>query len=117
MTMGFRNRRSLDCGEGCFHWTIGIIVGMIFLLALIGFAIDALAHSWYDPECCSDQGCRPVVTEDVIETEDGWKHLPTGTVFSRNQVKPSRDGRFHVCIGVKPWDLGKPYCIYIVQGT
>lgn len=53
----------------------------------------------------------------MIETETGWKHLSTGTVFSKDQVKPSKDHRFHVCIGNKAWDKGRPYCIYILQGA
>lgn len=77
----------------------------------------ARAHSWYDAECCSDQDCYAVPAQDVIEIENGWKHLPTGTVFSKEQVKPSKDHRFHVCIGNKAWDKGKPYCIYILQGA
>jgi len=84
---------------------------------LVAVAHKVTAHSFYDPECCSGTDCKPVAAEDVIETETGWKHLPTGTEFTRDMVKPSKDNRFHVCIGVNTWDLGKPYCIYILQGA
>lgn len=94
-----------------------IALSAAVVVTLLSLVIFALAHSWYDPECCSDTDCRPVPVEDVIETETGWKHLPTGTEFTKDQVKPSKDHRFHVCIGVKAWDLGKPYCIYILQGA
>lgn len=77
----------------------------------------ARAHSWYDTECCSDSDCRPVHQDEVVETDKGWKHLPTGTEFTRSQVKPSKDRYFHVCIGNKSWDRGRPYCIYILQGV
>lgn len=90
----------------------------IFVFAFALWAIGLVeAHSWYDAECCSDQDCKPVATEDVVETATGWKYLPTGTEFSREQVKPSRDKHFHVCIGVAEWNRGKPYCIYVLQGT
>lgn len=85
-----------------------------FLIALISIA---RGHGWYDPQCCSDTDCRPVHADEVIETERGWKHLPSGVEFTRDMVKPSRDRHFHVCIGNKPHDRGRPYCIYILQGV
>jgi len=98
-----------------FTVLFGVALIAIFI---IGAVLNlAWAHSWYDHECCSDNDCRPVSSEDVVETETGWKHLPTGTVFTREMVKPSRDGNFHVCIGNRSWDLGRPYCIYILQGA
>ena len=78
-------------------------------------ASRALAHSWYDYECCSDRDCFPVAVDDVVESADGsWKHLPTGTVFTKEKVKPSKDGRFHVCISPT---TKTPFCIYILQGS
>lgn len=102
-----------------FAYTLRWLWIAILAVALLINAISsARAHSWYDAECCSNQDCKPVVTEDVVEIEDGgWKYLPTGTVFRRDQVKPSRDRHFHVCIGVAEWNRGKPYCIYVLQGT
>lgn len=86
-------------------------------LSVIGWialwVVAANAHSWYDPECCSDQDCYPVAAEDVIETDTGWKHLPTGKTFTRQQVKPSKDRNFHICVSPH----GTPYCIYILQGA
>lgn len=87
------------------------------MLALL-LSAYILVHSWYDPECCSDTDCRPVVASDVAETGNSeWTYLPTGNKFTGHQIKPSRDGRFHVCIGNKPHDMGKSYCIYILQGA
>lgn len=90
---------------------------VLVAIALVLLVKYAVAHSWYDPQCCSGSDCRPVSAEDVIETEKGWKHLPTGIEFTHDMVKPSKDRHFHVCIGNKPFDLGKPYCIYILQGV
>lgn len=91
----------------------------ILLLACALACVGSLAfgHSWYDVACCSDNDCHPVAADDVIETETGWKYLPTGTEFTREMVKPSKDHRFHVCIGNKAWDRGRAYCIYILQGV
>jgi hypothetical protein len=95
------------------------VLAIVFVLILgsLFSAIVARAHSWYDPQCCSDQDCSPVAIDDVVETEKGWKHLPTGTEFTRDMVLPSKDNRFHVCIGNREWDKGKPYCIYVLQGS
>lgn len=94
-----------------------VLIALGIILALLAVIGMAFAHSWYDPECCSGSDCYPVPAEDVTETDTGWKHLPTGTEFTRDMVKPSRDRRFHVCIGNKAFDHGKPYCIYILQGA
>jgi hypothetical protein len=77
-----------------------------------------LVHSWYDASCCSDNDCRPVPADSVAETGvNEWTYLPTGNKFTGDQIKPSRDGKFHVCIGNRDYDMGKSYCIYIVQGS
>lgn len=87
---------------------------LILLSIWCAWATESFAHSWYDADCCSEQDCYEVPDEDVVEIEDGkWKHLPTGAVFERRKVRPSKDGHFHVCIHPK---LG-PQCIYIVQGS
>lgn len=97
---------------------IGVIkVALIVALIALSLLVVAQAHSWYDAECCSNDDCKPVAAEEVIETETGWKHLPTGTEFTKDMVKPSRDRNFHVCIGKHSWNFGKPYCIYILSGA
>ena len=82
-------------------------------MKLLVAAFLILAHSWYAPECCGDGDCKPVSADEVVELSEGrWKHIPSGSIFQRSQVKPSQDGRFHVCI------VGENvYCIYIVQGA
>ena len=87
-----------------------IILAAFFVLLVI---TTARSHSWYDPECCSDSDCRPVHSSEVIETETGWKHLPSGKEFRKDQVKPSKDRHFHICVSPH----GTPYCIYILQGA
>lgn len=98
-------------------WLAGVFLLALALLVGVAIRDGVIAHSWYDPECCSNQDCFPVAIDDVIETETGWKHLPTGTEFTREMVKPSKDHRFHVCIGNSNWNRGKAYCIYVLQGA
>lgn len=91
-------------------------LGVVLLLLSVNAQVEA--HSWYDPSCCGGLDCHPVEIEDVIPLDNGrWKYLPTGTVFEANQIKPSRDQYFHVCIGISDHNLGRPYCLYILQGA
>lgn len=89
------------------------LAAVIVVAALAAMIYAAFAHSWYDPECCSGEDCRAVHADEVIETETGWKHLPSGIEFRKDQVKPSKDRHFHICVS----KYGTPYCIYILQGT
>lgn len=90
---------------------------VLFIVALVCWPFFAFAHSWYEEDCCHDQDCGPVAAEDVEELANGdWRYIPENKVFSKadGRVRPSRDGRFHVCLSKNArW----PYCIYIVQGT
>ena len=72
---------------------------------LVALAEAALAHSWYDPDCCSDRDCEPVsaityVASDpnsvpvmVVTTSFGTK-----PVTSRTKIRESKDSRMHACI-------------------
>jgi hypothetical protein len=98
----------------CIFMAVVIILCAMFV-AFVPRA--AKAHSWYDVECCHNDDCKPVAYEDVEEVGGGsWRHVPSGTVFTRAMVKPSKDRHFHVCIGNKSWNKGKPLCIYTLQG-
>jgi len=62
---------------------------------------DGAAVSWYPKECCDDGDCRPVVgakrtTRGVwLTTVDGYTVL-----VGPNDVRlPSRDARWHICVG------------------
>lgn len=83
---------------------------------------------WYDEGCCNKQDCRPVPYEDVEEIgPDKWLHKPTGLVFEnvgddefdednyRYQVRPSQDGRFHVCFTETSRGVFSGYCIYVIK--
>lgn len=53
-------------------------------------------HSWYPQHCCSDQDCKPVPCDQLIEAANGsfvWE----GLTFLKNQVYPSLDQFCHVC--------------------
>jgi hypothetical protein len=87
------------------------------LMAWVGMTIGAMAHDWYDADCCSNRDCEPVPCEEMAEGKEGvhWD----GMVFTT--VRPSKDSKCHVC--VMQWnrlggDTGrKPLCAYIQQGS
>lgn len=87
---------------------------MFITLLLSSFLI--LAHSWYPPECCSDSDCKPVPCHEIVETNEGYKYyapeLNKDITFSKEQERPSQDGKCHVCY--MPF---KSYCIFTLQGA
>lgn len=66
------------------------------IVAVFLCAVGASAHSWYPPECCSDQDCFPLKSEDVKATPDGYQ-LATGEFVPTAKAKPGRDDQYHVC--------------------
>jgi hypothetical protein len=78
--------------------------------ALILTWSDALAHSFYSPECCSNKDCAPIEAKRVQITEAGYyvtvapgdhpmiKHAPVAFTIPYAKAKESPDGRYHICI-------------------
>lgn len=97
------------------RWIVVLALGLSLC-----FTTPALPHSWYDHDCCRADDCFAVANEDVEQTADGWKYLPTGNEFkdekTMRRIRPSQDTFYHVCIGKRTWDKGKSYCIYILLG-
>jgi hypothetical protein len=62
---------------------------------------DGSAISWYPIECCDNGDCRPVASIEptskglLMTTVDGYR-LIVGETQTR---RPSRDNRWHVCLG------------------
>jgi hypothetical protein len=76
-------------------------------------ATVALAHSWYEPDCCSDRDCAPVDGKYIELTPLGHVlRLPPGShpmlknatrtiqyIVPNGTSRPSRDQQYHVCLG------------------
>jgi hypothetical protein len=87
--------------------TAGMAIGVFAWLFL---ATPARAHSFYDPECCSDKDCAPIDSKLVRITDSGYvvtvgpgqhpmvKHAPVSFVIPYHTARESPDGRYHVCI-------------------
>lgn len=80
-----------------FLWAVFLIA---FLGLCLAWCVPARAHSFYSALCCSDRDCHPVADTDVEATAGGWFVKPTGETipYSDPKVKPSPDGRFHLCV-------------------
>ena len=92
------------------------LVTFLALAQLIASA--AGAHSWYPKECCSDEDCRPVPCDELIESGYGltWR----GKVFfNERQTHASLDNRCHVCIRsyVGFFVPSVPICVFIPSPT
>ena len=89
---------------------LGSILGLCVFMALLS-AHQAQSHvhvepdgstvSWYPQECCHDRDCQPVAT--VRATPAGlWMTTVAGqtVLIGRDEVRrPSRDMRWHICLG------------------
>lgn len=81
------------------------------LLAILALTSAAMAHSWYPPDCCSDQDCKPINCIELIETRDGFEF--DGVSFDKKAERASHDRHCHVCIS----KAGKGLCVFTLQGT
>ena len=79
------------------------------MIRLIGFPIslafvalnagEIKAHDWYPYECCNGLDCAPV--EEVQPLPEGLlvtSKYGTAIVPSTTEMRPSPDGRLHVCM-------------------
>lgn len=83
----------------------------------------ALAHSWYEWECCAGNDCAPIPHEAVRAGKGGYavtiqpgehplvKDKPLSAFVAYADARPSQDGQPHACIVG-----GALKCLYIQQG-
>jgi hypothetical protein len=77
---------------------------------------DGSRIDWYPKECCNDGDCRPVSTIKPapnglwLTTVDGFTVL----VGPRDRRRPSRDMRWHICMGPEEFDDAGPriFCVF-----
>lgn len=81
------------------------------LIALLMLSSPALAHDWYDVDCCHDRDCYALADGSVTATSRGWLIRATGEIipFGDARERRSRDSRFHMC-QPKP---GHTRCLYV----
>lgn len=102
-------------------WIVLVLAAAALLSAWLS---PARAHSFYPYECCSDRDCWPMgATPDAREPDPvavsgGWR-LFDGAIVPYAVVRPSPDGRFHVCRSGGALDgalitpAGRPACLWV----
>ena len=90
-------------------------------LAFALIAAPAMAHDWYEAECCNMQDCEPIPANQVTRTPEGWR-MPNGYIlpYGAGRKTPAQASGFHWCRWhregrplVQPH--GKPVCIYVPE--
>lgn len=86
------------------------------LVALCG---PVAAHSWYDPDCCSDRDCEAVSTVTYVASDPGsvpvmvvTTSFGTKPVTAKTKIRESKDSRMHACIY-----QGALICLYMPPGN
>lgn len=95
-----------------------IIVPVMAAVLIFAAGGAANGHSWYDPDCCSNQDCFEIGRQAVISpAEGGYLVTVPGrdkpVFFSRSKIRASQDGSYHVCIA----QSGMPFCLYVPLGS
>lgn len=90
---------------------LGLWMIILVLLLLVFQAIDASAHSWYDPACCNGDDCAP---DDRVKEVVGGFEVPTGEVipYGDKRIRQSLDKQFHWC-----HVQAHTYCVYVPGGS
>lgn len=89
-----------------------------FAALTLGFLVlapAAQAHSWYPKDCCSDRDCMPA---DAIGSDHrGDRFVMVGQqriwVPHGFPVRPSQDGRIHICFHLDDHRFLMPLCLFL----
>ena len=95
-----------------------IQMSVVFALGSLLPHTVAEAHSWYPWECCSDNDCAPITVSETPLEKDGGYYLIDGRHISYKELKPSPDGKWHLCEQKWPANPAarKILCVYAPIG-
>jgi hypothetical protein len=83
-----------------------MIVAFTFLLTVI-----AMAHSWYDSECCSGYDCAVAIEINLV-TKMARTSQGSAPIDDQTKIKESKDSKTHACIR-----YGRVVCLYLAPQT
>jgi hypothetical protein len=100
---------------------------MVALLLLIMITTNALAHSWYDVDCCSGNDCSPITWMEQKGSVITFKtELFKDEVFKvdmaklpSHHIRPSKDAKMHACV-IHTLSYAEGYyvrCLYVGGGA
>ena len=82
------------------------------VLALLLLAGPAMAHSWYDADCCSGTDCAPLEPDEVKALADGYHFRGFVLPYRDPRIRVSKDPDYHWCENPK----GYVRCFYAPPG-
>lgn len=92
---------------------------LVLATLAIGIALmsRALAHSWYDPDCCSGNDCDEMDPDYVTAGPTGYSVDFRGKVYAvpygDSRIKASQDRQYHAC----EFPKGTLRCFYTPGGA
>lgn len=96
-----------------------IVVAAFVLWFVVSVVSSVSAHEWYPAECCSDTDCAPIALNETPKEEGGGFTLIDGRHVRYRDLRPSPDGRWHLCENKWPADSVKDrkiLCLYAPLG-
>lgn len=92
---------------------------IITLAAVLMVPALCNAHSWYDPDCCSNADCEPVKVVAFVASDASklpimvvTTSLGTQPLTEKTKIRQSRDSQMHACIY-----QGALLCLYLPPGN
>ena len=88
---------------------------MAVALLTIGAAGPLSAHSWYPKDCCSDRDCMPADAIGIDHHGDRFVMAGDLRIWVPHgfAVRPSQDGRIHICFHVDDHKFLMPLCLFL----
>ena len=85
-------------------------------LIVLSGECPVFAHSWYPSDCCSERDCMPA--DSIVTDAHGYLLVTVGKrkiwVPPSFQVRPSPDGRIHICFSEEPYlNHLMPLCLFL----
>lgn len=76
---------------------------------------SASAHSWYPKDCCSDRDCMPADAIGTDQRGDRFVMVCHLRIWAPQgfAVRPSQDGRIHICFHVDDHKFLMPLCLFL----
>ena len=90
----------------------------LILAAIVLSTATAAAHEaptgWAYPfACCSNQDCRMVPDQSVLETKGGYLASNGETIpYADTRIRPSPDGKYHLCTVAGKEDT-RTICLFV----
>jgi hypothetical protein len=77
-------------------WFFAFLALVLATVLVFAWSWQALAHSWYELECCETRDCVAIPADQVKVTPDGYV-TPDGQLIPFASARVSADLDYHWC--------------------